>query len=236
MEGTALRINTITFRTQSSLPEEVDTPSDAALFDHLLGQKLRILVTMLSFAYILVTPKVMEALREKWPESKAVQEVQKIIQEEGGHEYFSNGSFNFPLYFGIDFAQQFAIQEDLMELLRDSPSFDELISTGYTKSNWCRWQEKAGLSDEEMSEEWDGRNFDKEADDDFLDPDMGLLMYTADTRYTMFDWRPALWWIPERRDPLGSFRCAVYTGALERVNSLEGVSGRLADVVYPRHW
>jgi hypothetical protein len=65
---------------------------------------------------------------------------------------------------------------------------------------WCRWQRHAGLSDEEMNETWEEDEFEREAEDRFLDDRTGLPYYTEATRHRIINWQPRNWWMPNEKD------------------------------------
>jgi hypothetical protein len=198
ISGLALKLNTITFRTQLSLPEGTDIPSDAGLFDNLRCQRYRALIAMLGFAHSLV-PDVLELLKANWPATKALAGLKDRLERHGTR--CIGGGLNLDTYDrGIDAVKKDAIFENLMELLAEHPAFDDLTSIGYTKSLWYRWQLKGGHGDEEMNEVWEGRHIETEAVDPFMDFVTGLPMYTEASRYKILRWRPENWLIPDKND------------------------------------
>jgi hypothetical protein len=182
-----------------SLSEGTDSPSDADLFEHLLSQRYRAVIAMLEFAHSLVTPEVLQSLSAKWPASKALNGLKDRLERDGTE--CISGGLNLSTYDRtIDAVQQNSIFEDLMELLMEQPSFDDLTSIGYTKSLWYRWQLHSGHGDEEMEEVWEGRDIEMEATDPFLDFMTGLPMYTEASRYKILHWRPENWLIADKKD------------------------------------
>ncbi|KAH4603637.1 hypothetical protein HBI24_109770 [Parastagonospora nodorum] len=199
-QGLALRTNTITFRTQVSLPEAIDMPSDAALFEYLRKKRIDALGEMLCFAHSLVTSSVLQSLREKWPNSKAVAGLMASI-ERYGTQIMGRDTLSLYLYdMHCDNAEQEDILDDIIELIRSHADFDALTSIGYTKSKWYRWQLRHCVTDEHMKHLWEGKNFDESAGDFFIDELTGSPWYTEATRRSILDWKPERWQIPTREE------------------------------------
>jgi hypothetical protein len=200
MDGLALRFNTVTFRTHLSSPREIDMPSDAALFEDLMGQRYRALRRMLGFVHTLVSSEILQALCDQWPDCKAIEKLKTELDEDGPSR-LNNGTLSLHRYdHGIDQEKEQSITEDLVQLLIGHPDFDSLTSDGYTKSHWERWQQDMGYSDEQMNAVWERDEFEERAVDDFLDEDTGLPIYTEATRCEIIDWQPKNWWAPNERD------------------------------------
>jgi hypothetical protein len=154
MDGLALRFNTVTFRTHLSLPREIDMPSDAALFEDLMGQRHRTLRRMLGFVPTLVSSEILQALCDQWPDCKAIEKLKTELDEDGPSR-LNDDTLSLHRYdHGIDQEKEQSITEDLVQLLVGHPDFDSLTSDGYTKSHWERWQQDMGYSDEQMNAVW----------------------------------------------------------------------------------
>jgi len=200
MKGLALRNNSITFRTQVSLPEAIDMHSDAALFENLRWRRNGAVCRMLSFAHSLLTPNVLQLLRKRWPESKAVAGLKERIERNGTEPIISNGLELYLDDVHINDTQEEEITDDIVQLIRNHPDFDALTSIGWTKSNWYRWQLNGGYTDEEMRRMWEDDSFENEAVDHFFDDHTGSPWYTEASRYSMLDWNAQRWEIPRRDD------------------------------------
>jgi hypothetical protein len=51
-----------------------------------------------------------------------------------------------------------------------------------------------------MNETWEGDEFEREVEDEFLDHRTGLLIYTEATQHKIIGWQPEDWWLPDEKD------------------------------------
>jgi hypothetical protein len=200
MNGLALRSNTITFRAHLSSPREIDIPSEAAVFEDLVRQRRVALTHMVGFSHTLVTSDILQALCDRWPGFKAVERFGRHIDENGTLSLDGGDPELYRYQWGVDWAMENSVKDDLVQLLTKHPRFDELTCSGYMDPLRCRFQRRTGYTDEEMNETWEGDEFEREVEDRFLDDRTGLPYYTEATRHRIIDWQPRNWWIPTEKD------------------------------------
>lgn len=196
MSGYALKMNAITFRTQVSVPEAVDVPSNAACLESYLFERGRVLRLMLAFARKIVTSELLDKFGERWPETNAVECWKKEIQDSGSRSLHAGAFSLWRFDARIDAAKNSRMRDDFMALLSAEPEFDTVTSIAYTGSNWERMKFERDLSEEEMQQRWAGSDFSTYIND-CREAETGRLIYTKDTQRKILEWRPDLWWIPE---------------------------------------
>ncbi|KAI4669563.1 uncharacterized protein J4E79_001608 [Alternaria viburni] len=137
MEGLALQVNRVTFRTKLEVPEPDSECSNALLWNHLLCERERPLRRMFEWSYTLVTLEAIQRLRELHPDSTAAEQIEKAFIRMGNRiHWLSPGTlFNEGLVWSIDYTAHTTLLQDLLQILSTHPEFWRLTSKEYTRES-----------------------------------------------------------------------------------------------------
>ena len=143
MEGLALQVNRVTFRTKLDVPEPGSEFSNALLWNHLLRKRERPLRRMFERSYTLVTLEAIRRLRELHPESTAAEQLEKVFIRMGDRRHWlSSGTLLIEgIVWSIDYTAHTTLLQDLLQILSTHPEFWRLTSKEYTReseANDCR--------------------------------------------------------------------------------------------------
>lgn len=137
MEGLALQVNRVTFRTKLEVPEPDSECSNALLWNHLLCERERPLRRMFEWSYTLVTLEAIQRLRELHPDSTAAEQIEKAFIRMGDRiQWLSSGTlFNEGVVWSIDYTAHTTLLQDLLQILSTHPEFWRLTSKEYTRES-----------------------------------------------------------------------------------------------------
>ncbi|KAF1849327.1 uncharacterized protein K460DRAFT_89135 [Cucurbitaria berberidis CBS 394.84] len=187
MDGLALTMNSVTFRTMLDLPNIIEQCSTAYLYGILLEECVGLHRLMLEWAKSLVSPKAMQILRLLYPGNLAVKKMeQQVIDYDKDYEEFMVSD----LWYGygtLDYSAQERIILDLVRIIADHSDFERLTSKEYRLDLRDPIDPDIFYYDEEFQED-EFRRVTCPAE------------YTRETQQKILQWRPAYWWIPDRID------------------------------------
>jgi hypothetical protein len=189
MEGLALRMNSINFRTLLSASDVTNEPSNAALFEQLLEDRGCRLRHMLTWAYTTVSVQTMKDLRSRYANSLAVQRMEKKVMDHG-NTYLQDGYL--PSVDTLDNHINESILQDVVQLIAASTSFDQLTSKEYELE-----LRDSTRSIEDDDDDHHRHHYDDDDDDDCYYANYPP-SYVAKTQRQILQWKPELWWIPDR--------------------------------------
>lgn len=144
MDGLALQVNRVIFRTMLDLPTAGSKFSNATVWDYLLRERERPLRRMFCWSRPLVTVEAIRRLRELHPDSTAAEEIEKgFIEMSDEKAFIETGAridwleggklFNSSKIWSIDYTAHSTLRQDLLQILSTQPDFWRLTSKDYTK-------------------------------------------------------------------------------------------------------
>ncbi|KAI4906908.1 hypothetical protein J4E90_010111 [Alternaria incomplexa] len=145
---------------------------------------------MLSDAYPLVTREVLRELRSRYPGNTVVEKLEKTIIREHWPRLQEDDLRH---VFALRYLVKDDILQDLIQIIATHPAFERLVSKAYDPFAKIT----APLDCDPPT---DGED---EYEDDYTDQSGSHSrqpLYTKDTLFQIIDWKPPLWWIPEKGD------------------------------------
>ena len=179
MDGVAFRTNKIVFRTMCDSSDVGEQPSNAWLYEELLEDRGSRLRHMLLYAYSVVSTDVIQELGSRYPSSPSIQQMVDVISTNGNNGLRSG---YLPKVETIDTDNDESMLQDLVEIMSTQADFTHLSSKEF---------------DLELRE----ATKTEETDEDYFSDDSPVpTCYTLETKMDVLQWRPRLWWIPERNE------------------------------------
>ncbi|KAI4688133.1 uncharacterized protein J4E84_005061 [Alternaria hordeiaustralica] len=195
MQGIALGINKITFRTMVDLPRPSDQLMKSQVFDHYIRKRRRtILSRMVEWTYPLVTDETMRQLCERHPANLAVKKMRELHREgdsdgplAGGHLWGDNGGFDTVDYDEYS-AEAIVILRDLLDIISTDPGFWHMTASDFDVNA----RRAFFVATEHWATRWD--KFE-----DYLTEHIPVYTSKAEQQQVL-QWQPDSWFIPTDDD------------------------------------
>ncbi|KAI4704300.1 hypothetical protein J4E81_001366 [Alternaria sp. BMP 2799] len=195
MQGIALGINKITFRTMVDLPRPSDQLINSQIFGYYIDEgRGAILNRMLRWSYLLVTAESMRKLCERHPENLAVKKMRELHREgdnggalAGGHLWGAWEDLETVDYDEYS-AQTFVIIRDLLDIISTEPEFWHMTASDFDVNARRTFL----VENEDWTTDWDGF-------ENHLMKHVPVYTSKAEQQRVL-QWRPDSWSIPTNDD------------------------------------
>ena len=195
MQGIALGINKITFRTMVDLPRPSDQLMKSQIFGYYIDEgRGAILSRMLEWTYPLVTAEAMRKFCERHPANLAVKKMRELHREGDsngplarGHLWDSSEDVNTVDYNEFS-AQTFEIIRDLLDIISTEPEFWHMTASDFDVNA----RRAFFVATKHWATRW-------EAFEDYLMKHVPVYTSKAEQQRVL-QWRPDSWSIPTNDD------------------------------------
>ncbi|KAI4669565.1 uncharacterized protein J4E79_001610 [Alternaria viburni] len=174
-----------------SPPDITGHPTNAFMYELLLGDRGCRLRYMVHWAHSLISVEVMQELRKRYPWSLAVQR----MTEEVSRTKRTNLRYGFlPTVETLDFYDDESVLQDLVEILATYPEFSYLTSREYD----IDLRKATGPQEDDEDLPSEDEEYFSDSSDESDNEDTPC--YSKETQMTVLQWKPKAWWIPDRTE------------------------------------